>query len=352
MFDSLYDGEVSGNKIVRHYNSLGFFNDLSVDEAIAKKLNYYKGWSCSAGVHHFYVNFDGYLYRGNCRAGGRLGNVYREDYEIPKEWYKCPYELCGCGADLLAPKAKTEGYQKKLTNTFNPKVPLKIQRLKNMKRPVAVETAFPSTMKKVQWDIGRRCNYDCSYCWPEIHNNHEPLKSYEMMRKAIDTFVARVSGGEPMFFMFGGGEPTLYPKFDQLMDEMGKEGHQMTVTTNGSRNAKYFAKLIEYCNINVSVHFESADWDRLLHNFEAMIEKRKQGGRVGGLEIKLMVPPGFMEKAKAFKEEMFKIPEFEKYVTWSYVPLRNLGKYGESPEKSAVLQSYEKSEFKNFEDQV
>ena len=351
MFDWLYDNQLLGNKIIRHHEPLGFFSDLSVDETIAKGWNNYQGWACSAGIQHFYVDFDGDLFRGNCRVGGPLGNVFRQDYQMPNDWIVCPYKLCGCGADLLAPKVKKASHKKKLKNTFSNGRTFKFQRKQTPQQPVAVETAFQNPMKRVQWDIGRRCNYDCSYCWPEVHNNHEPLKSYETMKNAADALIQKISGGSPIFFMFGGGEPTLYPGFDQLMSDIAQQGHQITVTTNGSRNAKYYANLIQSCSVNVSVHFESADWGRLLDNFKAMIKPRRQGDSVGALEVKLMVPPGVMSTAKRFEEEMFKIEDFHRYASWSFVPLRTLGKSGESPEKSATLQNYSQSEFQDFKNQ-
>jgi len=39
---------------------------------------------------------------------------------------------------------------------------------------------------KVEWNIGKRCNLDCSYCPAEIHDNFSPHTNVKVMLNTID----------------------------------------------------------------------------------------------------------------------------------------------------------------------
>src|SRR6056300_900772 len=71
----------------------------------------------------------------------------------------------------------------------------------------------------VTWDVGRRCNYDCTYCPPHRHDNFSPHASLETLKKT-GQFI--FDYGELMFkyktqksinINFTGGEPTNNPNF-------------------------------------------------------------------------------------------------------------------------------------------
>ena len=39
---------------------------------------------------------------------------------------------------------------------------------------------------QVTWDLGPRCNYDCSYCPTHRHDNFSPHASFEDLKKNSD----------------------------------------------------------------------------------------------------------------------------------------------------------------------
>ena len=41
-------------------------------------------------------------------------------------------------------------------------------------------------MFTIIWDMGRRCNYDCTYCPPHRHNNYSPHQSAPELFKTFD----------------------------------------------------------------------------------------------------------------------------------------------------------------------
>ena len=86
---------------------------------------------------------------------------------------------------------------------------------------------------KVEWNLGKRCNYDCTYCPSVIHDNFSLHTDIEILKGAVDRLPhnARIS--------FTGGEPTVHPKFEELIDYCVnvKKIQWINVTTNGTRPA-------------------------------------------------------------------------------------------------------------------
>ena len=43
---------------------------------------------------------------------------------------------------------------------------------------------------KVEWNLGKRCNYDCSYCPAEIHDNTSKHTDIKLLKSAVDSLVS------------------------------------------------------------------------------------------------------------------------------------------------------------------
>ncbi len=340
--DEIYQG----NKIIRCYDQSGFFKDFSVDELIAQKLNQFRGWQCSAGLLHLYVDFDGFVYIGNCRQGGHFGNVF-DDFELPTEWVTCKTEFCGCGGDFLAPKAKLQ-HSDKLFITQGLVHSGSEKRMSQVKEIVATETAFPKSKITIQWDIGRRCNFDCSYCWPYVHSKTEPLKQYQDLKLASERLFKKFGLKKKFMFQIGGGEPTIYPDFLSWVKFLKLGGHDVVLTSNGSRNHTFWREMIQYANVNLSVHFEFANLDNFHRNVSAIIDEKKQNPLLGGLEVKIMCPPGKVEIAKSFFDRLMSIPSFKDLASASLVPVRYPSR---EIQLASKVQDYSVEELKWLQDQ-
>jgi len=124
--------------------------------------------------------------------------------------------------------------------------------------PVASYFKFnPTGAFSVDWYIGKRCNYDCSYCVDYLHDNHSPHVPLENMKRLVD--VVYEEHGTNVFWSLTGGEPTVNPKFMELCKYIKEEkgARFISITTNGSRTAKYLKELFRYLDsITVSFHFE------------------------------------------------------------------------------------------------
>lgn len=113
---------------------------------------------------------------------------------------------------------------------------------------------------KVEWNLGKRCNLDCSYCPAEIHDNYSPHTDIEVLKTAVD----RLSEiGKPLRISFTGGEPCVHPRISDLFAYTRQYTSWINVTTNGTRQAEWYAKQ-PLDHIVFSLHFETEDWFRCL----------------------------------------------------------------------------------------
>jgi len=107
----------------------------------------------------------------------------------------------------------------------------------------------------IDWYIGKRCNFACSYCADFIHDNYSKHVLFEKMKIFVDKIVERY--GTNIHWSLTGGEPTLNPDFIKLLEYLQDKKYEISVCTNGSRTIEYLwsmYKLVD--NITYSLHFE------------------------------------------------------------------------------------------------
>ena len=154
----------------------------SIEDIVAAKLNKFQGWICSTGIQSLYIDFDGNVWNGNCSGGvgkwllkanklawGHLGNI-NTGFSVPTEKVVCPYKTCGCGSDIVVTKYKNDNALD-FVNSHTTDIDKKFVDIKNISA-VKFTHIVP---KQILWDIGRQCNYNCSYCWPDVHNTKDCL---------------------------------------------------------------------------------------------------------------------------------------------------------------------------------
>lgn len=115
----------------------------------------------------------------------------------------------------------------------------------------------------VMWNIGKKCNYDCSYCPSEIHDLHADNTKYEILKSTVDK-LSEIN--KPIRIMFTGGEPTIHPEFSKLLEYISTKNISWTsVTTNGTKSVNWYLKNEHNWNhILFSLHFEF-NWERVVH---------------------------------------------------------------------------------------
>ena len=348
---------MADNKSLRLYDESGRFVRVSVDELISNKLNYWKGWCCSAGVSHLYIDYDRNIFICN-RASAeaihkkwgpewskyvRDAKIKAENWEMSeeeidvlrKEWNKkiqenpvflndigyigrvgeriqfpvgsitCPFDTCSCGADVVVSKSKGACH---INNLTDDEMEITLDNIS----PIAVETNYPMPFQ-ILWDLTRRCNYDCSYCWPYVHNKTDKFIPTDEAIDACEQFIFEWASGAQINFNFGGGEPTLHPGFIEIIKYLKENGQWILVTSNGSRSPNFWKEAIKYINnVNLSAHFESIDKERFLENLEVVAKGDHW------IEVKLMAPPGRVVEALEFKDKI------KVKCVCSLVPIRDL----------------------------
>jgi MoaA/NifB/PqqE/SkfB family radical SAM enzyme len=124
---------------------------------------------------------------------------------------------------------------------------------------------------KVEWNLGKRCNYDCSYCPSEIHDNKSPHTDIEILKRAVDKLVTL---GKPIRLSFTGGEPTVHPKFPELIKYCKHKGVSwISVTTNGTLPHEFYASL-SVDQLVFSLHLEY-DWQRVYNTMSKVVDYTK-----------------------------------------------------------------------------
>lgn len=339
-------------KPIRTYDKNGQWRDWSTDELVGDKLNYLPGWKCGAGVDSLYIDMDGGVWTASCRVGGKLGSVW-DDFSVPDDWIDCTRNVCSCGADLFIPKVQKIEFKHLLRKSqgLGPNDNLRNNLLTEF---VASERTHASNQKQVYWEIGRRCNYDCSYCWPWIHNNTDPHKSLEQLMKATSLIENRFIKGETVNFIISGGEPTVNKDFLDWLRYLNAMGHHVSLHSNGSRLPDYYREIIHYGDLNLSVHFEFYDRARFVKVVEAVADEKAKHGGLGHLEVKFMMAPHNRDETLELEAELKELPHFKEYCTWAIVPIRGtLDNKNSEPNLSSgseIMQGYSKEDYILFGD--
>lgn len=123
----------------------------------------------------------------------------------------------------------------------------------------------------VEWNLGKRCNYDCSYCPSSIHDNSSPHTDIEILKATVDKLMAL---GKPIRLSFTGGEPTVHPKFNELVNYCKHAGISwISITTNGTLPYEFYAGL-PIDQLVFSMHLEY-DWERVFNTVESVVNLTK-----------------------------------------------------------------------------
>ena len=113
----------------------------------------------------------------------------------------------------------------------------------------------------VSWDLGRRCNYDCTYCESTRHNNHSKHRTFDELKDTLD-FIKKYStlyGHDKVNVSFTGGEPTANPIFFDFAEYAKSfNSFNLGLTTNGTFSDKLIDRIEKIFSwVVISYHAES-----------------------------------------------------------------------------------------------
>ena len=144
---------------------------------------------------------------------------------------------------------------------------------------------------RIEWNMGRRCNFDCSYCGADLHDNkskHLPFEKFDDAVRTMREFYA----DKQIRMSLTGGEPFVHPRILDILQLFPKYGvDEVSTITNGSLPLKKYQTALEYIdNLIFSWHFEFLRVDHMKHVLSNL--NRKQ------VKVHLMYLPGQLEEIK------------------------------------------------------
>lgn len=121
---------------------------------------------------------------------------------------------------------------------------------------------------KVEWNLGKRCNYDCSYCPSSIHDNSSSHTDYFILQNTVDKLA---SLGKPIRLSLTGGEPCVHPDIERLITYIKSKNMWLSVTTNGTRRPLWYIRQLVDQYV-FSLHFEY-NWADVLYTIKTVHEQ-------------------------------------------------------------------------------
>lgn len=122
---------------------------------------------------------------------------------------------------------------------------------------------IPPKVLSVSWMIGKRCNFDCSYCSPHVHDAVSPFLDLASAKKFIDAVeIYSQNKDKKIKWAFTGGEPFLDPGLLTLCQyiQSNSSTEQIDTITNGSLPLDFYLRAAELVHgITVSLHLERSD---------------------------------------------------------------------------------------------
>lgn len=164
-----------------------------------------------------------------------------------------------------------------------------------MKKLIAVrhELDESENIVVVDWGVSDTCNFNCSYCPPDTHRGRFPFYSVEKIlafsNKIMKHYKEKM--GKEIYFIFTGGEVTLFKDFLYLVKILKEGGNKVGISTNGSKKEMDFWKEVKnyLAHISLSYHVEYTDLDhfiRVIHEVSG----------VTVTHVNIMIKPDMFQK--------------------------------------------------------
>lgn len=193
----------------------------------------------------------------------------------------------------------------------------------------------------VMWSLHNKCNYHCSYCPDRLNRgeyNHLNLVNLKIFIDQIKKYHRDQLGYKKILFSFTGGEPTIWPGFQEIVTYIKDQGFSLGLTTNGSVALNFWERTSRFFDyICLSYHPESADGVRFLKTYEYL----HNDPETVNPSVRLMMHP----KAELWKKSEAMLEEIKKFPNWTYECVHILEDYGSwIPTKKTYVEK-DKAEF-------
>jgi len=243
------------------YHPDGSMSNLSTPDLKNIAIDY-QNWYCPIHEYVWMIRWDGTIKSGTCGQNnlfhmnkpfwGRNGGVQTNSF--------CKFikGSCNCGSDLNSPKAINKEVYDKFVSEAD-KVSQSNLPLYDGKEIIATAAKFKlDSLCEIHLDIGKMCNFDCSYCPPNVHDSVSPFMELKKTNRALQIIESKIPKNKKKFVIITGGEPTLYKDLDKLIVLLrAKNSTQITINSNGTASYKRYEQLLENdIKFDITFHYE------------------------------------------------------------------------------------------------
>ena len=225
----------------------------------------FKGWYCPIDTEVFTINPDGTINSGICK------NVVHTTIKEP--WWSltelkinsnsnhaCIFKdnSCSCDSDLYVTKAINKDTWEWFVNN-KPKDNTKLLEITKEDKIIAMERRTESS-QEIHFSIGKRCNFNCSYCPPEeVHDNYSPDILMSVYKRTLGLLEPYTRENKKLFIT--GGEPTLNPNLLNMVKYALEDLNYpyLVINTNGTATLPNMIRLLQHSHkisLYISLHPE------------------------------------------------------------------------------------------------
>lgn len=180
----------------------------------------------------------------------------------------------------------------------------------------------------VDWTLNTLCTYHCSYCPSNLHNGTNVIKNKLEDPTIIFNFLCKLRQqveGRSVHIYINGGEPTISPSLETIINFCSESNWCAYVNTNGSRSLEWWKEHAKKIfKITISYHPETVVDDELFEKVEYISTQTNVG------VFTLMYPPLWdkavnayehfkkMDKVTIAPSRVFKREEFTHDISYEY----------------------------------
>ena len=173
-----------------------------------------------------------------------------------------------------------------------------------MTYPIKIKSTQKANTLEITWDLTNLCNFHCRYCFPHANEgNYRVTTNLDLLVNNFTHLAEQYNtklGKDQIHLKFGGGEPTLYKDFGELILKLKEKNNlYLGVISNGSRTLRWwqeYGHLID--NANLSFHIAEGDVD---HHIAVADTLAKLGKKV---TVPVLMDPNRWDDCVAAVERM------------------------------------------------
>lgn len=127
----------------------------------------------------------------------------------------------------------------------------------------------------VDWMLGDRCNYSCSYCPPALHDGDKGWQSLEDVVGMIEALQEhyQVGLGRRVWLQLTGGEPTMHPNIKDILAAAHAHDMKVSLISNGSRTERFWQAIRDKLDsLILTFHLEEAEFAHVHRVIELLSE--------------------------------------------------------------------------------